>query len=82
MLASYGLPLARLRFEFVHGCTYVRPIGVGEGDKPGPTPPTWKLHDRLRRRRSWLVSLPLRQSGERTCDRTRTQIAPGLGISS
>ncbi|MEO5841028.1 MAG: PEP-utilizing enzyme [Acidimicrobiales bacterium] len=56
MLANYGLPLARVRFEFVHGCTYVRPVGVGEGDKPGPTPPKpimklfVRLHPVMRRR--------------------------------
>ena len=56
MLANYGLPLARVRFEFVHGCTYVRPVGVGEGDKPGPTPPKpimklfVRVHPEMRRR--------------------------------
>jgi pyruvate,water dikinase len=56
MLANYGLPLARVRFEFVHGCTYVRPVGVGEGDKPGPTPPKAimkllvRVHPEMRRR--------------------------------
>ena len=45
-----------MRFEFVHGCTYVRPVGVGEGDKPGPTPPKAimkllvRVHPEMRRR--------------------------------
>jgi rifampicin phosphotransferase len=56
MLERYGLPLARIRVGLVEGCFYVRPQGVGEGDKPGPTLPTpfmWliaRLHPEMRRR--------------------------------
>jgi pyruvate,water dikinase len=56
LLARYGLPLARIRAELVHGCEYLRPIGVGEGDTPGRTPPVFvlkllaRLHPELRRR--------------------------------
>jgi pyruvate,water dikinase len=56
MLERYGLPLAGVRAELVEGCFYVRPVGVGEGSKPGPTPPTpilkliARLHPELRRR--------------------------------
>ena len=41
MVERYGLPLAGVRAEFVNGCLYLRPTGVGEGDKPMPTPPVW-----------------------------------------
>src|SRR5688572_3772783 len=57
LLERYGLPLERIRMELVHGCTYVRPVGVGEGDKPpkaAPPVPVMKvlarLHPGLRRR--------------------------------
>jgi pyruvate,water dikinase len=53
---GYGLPLAQVRAELVHGCLYIRPIGIGEGDKPTSTPPAWimkvltRVHPELRRR--------------------------------
>jgi len=56
LLARYGLPLERVRAELVHGCLYLRPIGVGEGDAPSRTPPMLvlkvlaRLHPELRRR--------------------------------
>lgn len=56
LLARYGLPLARVRAELVHGCMYLRPIGVGEGDEPSKPPPQLilkllaRIHPELRRR--------------------------------
>lgn len=56
LVADYGLPLERVQAELVHGCFYVRPQGLGEGDKPSPTPPkivmkvVARLHPGLRRR--------------------------------
>ena len=56
LTARYGLPLERIRGELVEGCTYVRPVGVGEGDKPGPALPNFvmkvlaRVHPELRRR--------------------------------
>lgn len=53
---AYGLPLAEIRAELVHGCLYFRPIGIGEGDTPKPPPPAWimkvlvRVHPELRRR--------------------------------
>ncbi|HEX5615495.1 MAG TPA: PEP-utilizing enzyme [Acidimicrobiia bacterium] len=53
---GYGLPLAEIRAELVHGCLYFRPIGIGEGDTPKPPPPAWimkllvRVHPELRRR--------------------------------
>lgn len=35
-MERYGLPLARVQAEFVNGCLYMRPLGIGE--KPGSTP--------------------------------------------
>jgi pyruvate,water dikinase len=51
----YGLPVAELRAELVHGCLYFRVIGIGEGDTPKPMPPAWimkvlaRVHPGLRR---------------------------------
>jgi pyruvate,water dikinase len=56
LLERFGLPLATIRAELVQGCFYVRPVGVGEGDKPSRTPPVLvmkvlaRLHPELRRR--------------------------------
>jgi pyruvate,water dikinase len=57
LLARYGLPLQRIRAELVHGCGYIRPVGVGEGDKPPSRPPPVfvmkllaRIHPELRRR--------------------------------
>ena len=57
-MERYGLPLATVQAEFVHGCLYMRPLAIGE--KPGSTPkgppPTFvmkliaRLHPELRRR--------------------------------
>lgn len=57
-LERYGLPLATIQAQFVHGCLYMRPLAIGE--KPGSTPkgppPTFvlklltRLHPELRRR--------------------------------
>ena len=56
LVEAYGLPLEGVDAELVHGCFYVRPRGLGEGDKPSPTPPkivmkvVTRLHPGLRRR--------------------------------
>ena len=58
LLERYGLPLARVQSKLVHGCCYVRPLGVGEreGSKPKAPPPALvmkvlvRLHPTLRRR--------------------------------
>ncbi len=57
-LQRYGLPLATVEAKFVHGCLYMRPLGIGE--KPGSTPKgpppalvmklIARLHPELRRR--------------------------------
>ena len=58
LLERYGLPLARVQSKLVHGCCYVRPLGVGEreGSTPKAPPPALvmkvlvRLHPTLRRR--------------------------------
>lgn len=56
LVAQYGLPLEGVQAELVHGCFYVRPQGLGEGDKPSPTPPKVimkllvRVHPGMRRR--------------------------------
>ncbi len=56
LVERYGLPLDGVDAELVHGCFYVRPRGLGEGEKPSPTPPRLvmkvlaRLHPGLRRR--------------------------------
>ena len=56
LVERYGLPLDGVRGELVHGCLYVRPHGLGEGDKPSATPPRLlmkvlvRIHPGLRRR--------------------------------
>ncbi len=56
LTARYGLPLAGMKAEFVHGCMYYRGLAVGEKDTPRPAPPApimWlvsRLHPELRRR--------------------------------
>ncbi len=56
MVERYGLPLEGVDAELVHGCFYVRPRGLGEGDKPAATPPkvvmqlVARLHPGMRRR--------------------------------
>jgi phosphohistidine swiveling domain-containing protein len=58
LVERYGLPLARVQAKFVHGCFYVRPLGVGErdGSTPKAPPPVLvmkvlaRLHPALRRR--------------------------------
>ncbi|MDH3704896.1 MAG: PEP-utilizing enzyme [Acidimicrobiia bacterium] len=56
LMAGYGLPLEYIRVEYVHGCVYMRPVPIGEGDKPSAAPPTpimWliaRLHPEMRRR--------------------------------
>ncbi len=57
-LQRYGLPLAAVQAKFVHGCLYMRPLGVGE--KPNSTPKApppailmkliCRVHPELRRR--------------------------------
>jgi pyruvate,water dikinase len=57
-MQRYGLPLATVQAKFVHGCLYMRPLGVGEkpGSKPKPPPPAFamklicRVHPELRRR--------------------------------
>ena len=56
LVERWGLPLAGIRAEFVNGCMYIRPTGIGEGTKPTPTPPKImmklfaRLHPQMRRR--------------------------------
>ena len=58
LVERYGLPLARVQSKLVHGCFYVRPLGVGErdGSTPKAPPPVFvmkvlvRLHPTLRRR--------------------------------
>lgn len=56
MLGRYGMPIASLQAALVEGCLYLRPKGVGEGDKPSAAPPAFvmkvlaRLHPELRRR--------------------------------
>ena len=56
LVERYGLPLDGVDGELVHGCFYVRPRGLGEGDKPQPVPPKLvmqllaRLHPGMRRR--------------------------------
>lgn len=56
LAADYGLPLEGVQGELVHGCMYVRPQGLGEGDKPQPMPPKVimkviaRVHPAMRRR--------------------------------
>jgi rifampicin phosphotransferase len=58
LMQRYGLPLATVQTKFVHGCLYMRPLGVGEkpGSKPKPPPPAFamklicRVHPELRRR--------------------------------
>lgn len=55
-VADYGLPLDGVRGQLLHGCLYVRPQGLGEGDKPQPMPPKFvmkvltRVHPGMRRR--------------------------------
>jgi pyruvate,water dikinase len=57
-LQRYGLPLATVEAEFVHGCLYMRPLAIGEksGSTPKGPPPVFvmklltRLHPELRRR--------------------------------
>lgn len=56
LVERYGLPLEGVRAKLVHGCMYVRPTGLGEGDNPKPPPPRLimklvaHLHPGMRRR--------------------------------
>ena len=56
LLEKYGLPLKEFRAAFVHGCFYIRPMGIGEPEQPGKEPPAFvlklvsRLHPELRRR--------------------------------
>jgi pyruvate,water dikinase len=57
-MQRYGLPLATVQAEYVNGCLYMRPLGIGEkpGSTPKPLPPKFvlkvfaRLHPELRRR--------------------------------
>lgn len=57
-LERYGLPLATIQAQFVHGCLYMRPLAIGEkpGASPKGPPPMLvmklltRLHPELRRR--------------------------------
>ena len=57
-LERYGLPLATVEAQFVHGCLYMRPLAIGEkpGSPPKAPPPAFvmklltRLHPELRRR--------------------------------
>jgi pyruvate,water dikinase len=81
---GYGLPLAEVRAELVEGCLYIRPIGIGEGDKPGAMPPAWimkvltRVHPELRRRnrtaaRAW-AEKRWRQEVDSWFDRERATV--------
>lgn len=56
LVERYGLPLERIKSALVHGCLYLRPVGLGEGKKPKPAPPVpimkliARLHPEMRRR--------------------------------
>ena len=56
LLEKYGLPLEEFRAGLAHGCFYVRPMGIGEPEKPGKQPPAFvlnlisRVHPELRRR--------------------------------
>lgn len=56
MFVRYGLPLAGVRLGFVHGCAYMRIMGIGEPDRPKGEPPKLvlkvlaRVHPELRRR--------------------------------
>jgi phosphohistidine swiveling domain-containing protein len=57
-MQRYGLPIVAVQAKFVHGCLYMRPLGVGEkpGSVPKAPPPTFvmklivRLYPELRRR--------------------------------
>src|SRR5262245_27463252 len=57
-MERYGLPLATVQAELVHGCLYMRPLAVGEkpGSTPKAPPPAFvmklivRVHPELRRR--------------------------------
>ena len=75
----YGLPLEGVQAELVHGCMYVRPQGLGEGDKPSPTPPKLimklvaRLHPGMRRRnRAAAQAWPTRRWRRSTSGSTST----------
>lgn len=52
----FGLPMAEFRAAIVHGCFYMRPVGIGEPDDPKGEPPlvvlklVSRLHPEMRRR--------------------------------
>lgn len=58
LVGRYGLPLAGVQVKLVHGCMYMRPIGIGEreGSQPKAPPPAFvmklvvRLHPEMRRR--------------------------------
>ena len=56
LVETYGLPLDGIDAELVHGCFYIRPRGLGEGNKPSPVPLKVimkliaRLHPGMRRR--------------------------------
>ena len=58
LVEQYGLPLETIAVTLVHGCLYLRPIGLGEREdaKPKPLPPLFvmkivaRLHPGMRRR--------------------------------
>jgi len=58
LVEQYGLPLEGIAGRLVHGCLYLRPIGLGEREdaKPKPLPPAFvmkivaRLHPGMRRR--------------------------------
>lgn len=56
LVERYGLPLEGMQAELVHGCLYLRPVGLGEGSTPKPPPPkvimkmVARLHPGMRRR--------------------------------
>jgi hypothetical protein len=43
LVERWGLPLAGVRAELVHGCFYIRPEGLGEGAEPKPPPPMFLM---------------------------------------
>ena len=45
LVERYGLPLTRVQAKFVHGCLYVRPLGVGERARLHSEGPSARVRD-------------------------------------